>query len=138
MQETLVQFLGQKIPWRRVGYPFQYSQASLVAKLGKESTCNVGDLSSVPSDSLRPHGLYSPWNSPGHNTGVGSLSLLQGIFQTQGSNPGLSPCRQTLYCRQILYNSKVYQKVQYSKVPNLKEDGLATPHGLEILSQPLF
>ena len=36
---------------------------------------------SVVSDSLRPHGLYSPWNSPGQNTGVGSLSLLQGIFQ---------------------------------------------------------
>ena len=34
---------------------------------------------------------YSPWNSPGQNTGVGSLSLLQGIFPTQGSNPGL-PC----------------------------------------------
>ena len=33
--------------------------------------------------------LYSPWNSPGQNTGVGSLSLLQGIFPTQGSNPGL-------------------------------------------------
>ena len=33
---------------------------------------------SVVSDSLRPHGLYSPWNSPGQNTGVGSLSLLQG------------------------------------------------------------
>ena len=31
---------------------------------------------SVMSDSLRPHGLYSPWNSPGQNTGVGSLSLL--------------------------------------------------------------
>ena len=44
---------------------------------------------SVMSDSLRPHGLYSPWNSPGQNTGVGSLSLLQGIFPTQGSNPGL-------------------------------------------------
>ena len=29
---------------------------------------------------LRPHGLYSPWNSPGQNTEVGSLSLLQGIF----------------------------------------------------------
>ena len=40
---------------------------------------------SVVSNSLRPHGLYSPWNSPGQNTGVGSLSLLQGIFQTQGS-----------------------------------------------------
>ena len=37
------------------------------------------------SDSLRPHGLYSPWNSPGQNTGVGSLFLLQGIFPTQGS-----------------------------------------------------
>ena len=30
-----------------------------------------------------PHGLYSPWNSPGQNTGVGSLSLFQGIFPTQ-------------------------------------------------------
>ena len=42
---------------------------------------------------LQPHGLYSPRNSPGHNTGVGSLSLLQGIFPTQGSNPGLPHCR---------------------------------------------
>ena len=41
------------------------------------------------SDSLRPHGLYSPWNSPGQNTRMGCLSLLQGIFPTQGSNPGL-------------------------------------------------
>ena len=39
---------------------------------------------SVVSNSLQPHGLYSPWNSPGQNTGVGSLSLLQGIFPTQG------------------------------------------------------
>ena len=37
------------------------------------------------------------WNSPGQNTGVGSLSLLQGIFPGQGSNPGLLPCRQILY-----------------------------------------
>ena len=41
------------------------------------------------SDSLRPNGLCSPWNSPGQNTGVGSRSLLQGIFPTQESNPGL-------------------------------------------------
>ena len=40
---------------------------------------------SVVSDSLRPHGLYSPWNPPGQNTGVGSLSLLQWIFPTQRS-----------------------------------------------------
>ena len=37
------------------------------------------------------------WNSPGENTGVGSLSLLQGIFPTQGSNPGLPHSRQILY-----------------------------------------
>ena len=36
---------------------------------------------------------WSPWSSPGQNTGVGSLSLLQGIFPTQGSNPGLPHCR---------------------------------------------
>ena len=52
---------------------------------------------SVLSDSLQPHGLYRPWNSPGQNTGVGSLSLLQGIFPTQESNPGLPPCRQRLH-----------------------------------------
>ena len=40
------------------------------------------------SDSLRPHELCSPWNSPGQNTGVGSLFLLQGSFPTQGLNPG--------------------------------------------------
>ena len=45
------------------------------------------------SDSLQPHGLYSPWNSPGQNTEVGSHSLLQGIFPTQG-HP---------HCGQILY-----------------------------------
>ena len=44
---------------------------------------------SVVSDSLRPYEQYSPWNSPGQNTRVGSLYLLQGIFPTQGSNPGL-------------------------------------------------
>ena len=52
---------------------------------------------SVVSNSLPPHGLYSSWNSPGQNTRVGSLSLLQGIFPTQGSNPGLLHCRQILY-----------------------------------------
>ena len=38
------------------------------------------------------------WNSPGKNTGVGCHFLLQGIFLTQGLNPGLRHCRQTLYC----------------------------------------
>ena len=48
---------------------------------------------SVMSNSLWPHGLYSPWNSPGQNTGVDSSSLLQWIFPNQGSNPGLPHCR---------------------------------------------
>ena len=48
-------------------------------------------------DSWRPHGLYSPWNSPSQNIGMGSRSLLQGIFSTQGSNQGLPHCRQILY-----------------------------------------
>ena len=52
----------------------------------------------VVSNSLWPCGLYSPCNSPGQNTGVGSLSLLQGIFPNQGSNPlGLPHCRRILY-----------------------------------------
>ena len=46
---------------------------------------------------LQTHGLYSPWNSPGQDTGVGSLSLLQGFFPTQGSNQGLLHFRWILY-----------------------------------------
>ena len=51
----------------------------------------------VMSDSLQPHGLYSPCNSPGQNTEMGSFSLLQEIFPTQESNQGLLHCRQILY-----------------------------------------
>ena len=36
------------------------------------------------SDSLQLHGLYSPWNSPGQNTGVGNLSLPQGDLPNLG------------------------------------------------------
>ena len=54
------------------------------------------------------HGLYSPWNFPGQNTGVGSRSLLQGIFLTQGSNPGLPRCKQILYQMTHPGSSDVY------------------------------
>ena len=57
----------------------------------------LSESHSVVSDSLRPHGLYSPRNSPGQNTGMGSFSLLQGIFPAQGSNPGLPHFRRILY-----------------------------------------
>ena len=59
---------------------------------------------SVVSDSLRPHGLYSPWNSAGQNVGVGSLCLLQGIFPTQRSNSGPLHCRRILY--QLSHNGR--------------------------------
>ena len=52
---------------------------------------------SVVPDSWRPYGLQSSWISPGQNTGVGNLSLLQGIVPTQGLNPDLPQCRQNLY-----------------------------------------
>ena len=52
---------------------------------------------SVVSYSLWLHGLYSPLNSPGQNTGVGSLSLPQGIFPTQGWNKSLRHCRKIIY-----------------------------------------
>ena len=44
-----------------------------------------------------PRGLYRPWNLPGQNTEVSSLSLFQGIFPSQGSNPGLPHCRRILF-----------------------------------------
>ena len=57
----------------------------------------ISEILSVVSYSLRAHGRYSPWNSPGQNPRVGSLYLLQGIFPTQGSNSGLLQCRLILY-----------------------------------------
>ena len=57
----------------------------------------LSESRSVMSDSLQPRGLYSPQNSPGQNTGVGRLSLLRGIFPTQGSNPSHQHCRWILY-----------------------------------------
>ena len=54
----------------------------------------------VMSDSFQPHGptrLLCPWGSPGKNTGVGCHFLFQGIFLTQGLNPGFLHCRRMLY-----------------------------------------
>ena len=72
------------------------------------------DGHSVMSDSLQSHGLYTPWNSPGQNTGVGSLSLLQGIFPTQGLNPGLQHRRQILYQLSHKGSPRILEWVAYS------------------------
>ena len=68
---------------------------------------------SVLSNSLWAHGLYSPLNSPGQNTGVGSLSFLQGIFPTQGSYPGLPHYGQILYQLSHKGSSRILEWVVY-------------------------
>ena len=68
------------------------------------------------SNSLQLHVLYSPWNSPGQNTGVGSLFLLQGIFPTQGSNPGVPHCRWILY--QLSHKGTQIQPMNKSLILN--------------------
>ena len=65
------------------------------------------------SDSLRPHGPYSPWNSPGQNTGVGSHSLLQ------GSNPSLPNCRQILYQLSHQGSSRIVVIVRSLWIPQI-------------------
>ena len=67
---------------------------------------------SVMSDCWQFHGLYParslcPWNSPGKNTGMGCHSLLQGIFLTQGLNPGL------LHCRQMFFSAEATREAHY-------------------------
>ena len=82
----------------RHGWSLMPSVPWFDSKLDKTQTISWKcESCSVVSDSLWPHGLYSPWNSPGQSTGVRSLSLLQGIFPTQGSNPGLPHCRWIIY-----------------------------------------
>ena len=79
---------------------------------------------SVVSDSLWPHRLYSSWNFPGQNTGVGSLSLLQGIFPTQGSNPGLTQCRQLLYQLSHQRSPGILEWVAYPFSRDLPDPGV--------------
>ena len=79
--------------WKTQQLP-QNRKSSVFIPIPKKSE---SESHAVVSDSFQPHGLYSPWNSAGQNIGVGSLSLLQGIFPTQGSNPGLPHGRRILY-----------------------------------------
>ena len=82
------------------GNGIDYDEREICHLVGKAKKfrLNLGihesESRSVMSDSLR---LYSPWNSPGQNTGVGSRSLLQEIFPTQELNQDLLHCRWILY-----------------------------------------
>ena len=75
---------------------------------------------SVMSNSLRPQGLYSSWDSPGQNTGVLSHSLLQGTFPTQELNQGL------LHCRKILYREAIPAEL----FQILKDDAVKVLHSI--------
>ena len=79
------------------GDPCEADSLCCAAETNTAVSGRVSERHSVMSNCLWPHGLYSPWSSPGQNTGVGSLSLLQWIFPTQGLNPGLPHCRQILH-----------------------------------------
>ena len=87
---------------QRLGFPTYKSQNS-----------TESESRSVVCDCLQPQGQYSPWNCPGQNTGVGSLSLLQGILPTQGSNPGLLHCRHILYQLSHKRSSRILERVAY-------------------------
>ena len=84
----------------------------------------ISESRSVMSNSLWPHELYNTWNSPGQNTGVGSLSLLQGIFPTQGSSPGLPHCRRILYQLSFMGSSRILEWITYSFSRDLRDPGI--------------
>ena len=111
-RQILYQLSHKESPRTLEWIPYPFSSRSSPPRNGTWVSCIAGrfftnwaiqgsisesESHSVLSHSLRPHGLYSPWNSPGQNTGVGSLSLLQRIFLTQELNWGLLHCRQILY-----------------------------------------
>ena len=83
-------------PCSRIGFSMTKSNCSKITVSEWVSEWFT-ESHSVVSYSSWPHGLYSLWNSPGQNTGMGSLSLLQGIFPMQGLNLGLPHCRWILY-----------------------------------------
>ena len=99
MKYFLLYFLpGNKLFQMQISEP-RWNKASYLEaiKYFLPGSTEQSESCSVMSDSVWLNGLYSPWNSPGQNTGVDSLSLLQRIFPTQRSNPALPHYRQILY-----------------------------------------
>ena len=88
---------GSVVRWKRL-------KSSILWKVASTSCCLVV---SVWPYGLQPARLLSPWDSLQKSTRVGCLALLEGTFLTQGSNPGLLPCRQFPY----LWATREAQKV---------------------------
>ena len=72
----------------------------------KCSVCSVAQSRLTPCGPVEPSRLLCPWDFPGKNTGVGCHFFLQGISQTQGSNPHLL-C--LLHCRQVLHHGATWE-----------------------------
>ena len=89
---------------------------------------------------------YILWNSSGQSTGMGSLSLLQGIFPTLGSNPGLPYCRRNFTSWATTKSPRIQKGVGYpfssgsswprnqTQTPELQAESLPT----ELSGKPLF
>ena len=109
---TMEHFTGKEEKEKHVGWEWEVWANGAWKQNRRETHKGAGDQGlqrtqyvsvnrSVVSDSFRPHGLLPtrllcPWNSLGKNTGLGRHSLIQEIFPTKGSNPGLLHCRQSL------------------------------------------
>ena len=80
-----------------------------------EERTERGPMGSGNQEMLIEHSLGDnhPWNSPGQNTGAGSLSHLQGTFPTQGLNPGLPHCRRILYQLSHQGSPRILERVAY-------------------------
>ena len=83
-------------------YPYAFkclhiSFVYLFSKCVKKESVVAQSCPTLPPHGLQPTRLLCPQDSQGENTGLGSHSLLQGVFQTQGLNSGLLPCRQVIY-----------------------------------------
>ena len=93
------------------------------------SICEVKSLSRVRlfvTPWMQPTRLLSPWNFPGKSTAVGCHFLLQEIFLTQGLNPGLPHCRQTLY--PLNHKLDIHEKKNHCIAGHLRDPSMCVPH----------
>ena len=119
----------RKIPWRREWLPTSvflpgefHGQRSLVGYSLKVKLLSHAQLFATPW-TVACTKLLSPWDFPGKSTGLACHFLLQGIFLTQGSDPGLPYCTQTLYHLSHQgspgLQSRGSQRIGYSLVTNI-------------------
>ena len=122
--------IERDLSWRRHLGKYAFQQSLVLCSVLRSPWCPVIDnlrtkdkinlvheVKWSESHSVMPETLSM--NSPGQNTGVGSLSLLQGIFLTQVSNPGLPHCRRILYQLSHKGSPRILERVQFSSVQSL-------------------